>query len=51
MNKDWWKSKSVWTAIVMGILGVASAIEYTVPTWVFEILAGFGLYSIRAAIK
>jgi len=52
-GKNKWKSKTVWTAIIFAILGavqpVSTALGHPieVPTWVYEVLAGFGLYSLR----
>jgi|TARA_Y100000310_G_scaffold262704_1_gene272461 hypothetical protein len=51
MNKEWYKSKTVGTAIATGALGVAAAVGYVVPEWIYTILVAFGLYSVRDAIK
>jgi hypothetical protein len=54
-SKSKWKSKAVWAAIIAAILGaiqpVSAALGHpiVVPTWVYEVLAAFGLYAIRDA--
>lgn len=51
----WYKSKTVWSAIIAAVLGLVQPIStafghpYQVPLWVFEFLAGLGLYSLRTA--
>ena len=49
-DKPWYKSKTIWTAIVAGIIGVAQAFGVTIPVWVFSVLAALGLYAVRSAI-
>lgn len=50
-----WKSKTVWVAIIGAVLGaiqpVSTALGHTIiiQQWVFELLAGMGLYSLRTA--
>jgi hypothetical protein len=51
MNKQWYKSKTVWAAIVAGVLGVLQAIGLIVPEFVYVILGSFGLYGLRDAMK
>ena len=51
MNKEWYKSKTVWSAIVMGLVGVAQAAGCEIPEYAFAMLASVGLYGIRSAIK
>jgi len=54
-TKKWYQSKAVLTAIVGVILGaiqpISAAVGHpiVVPNWVLEVLAGFGLYSLRTA--
>ena len=54
-TKEWYRSKTVWTAIVAAILGavqpVSAALGHpiAIPAYVYEVLAGFGLYSLRAS--
>ncbi len=52
-TKKWYQSKTVWAAIVSVILGAVQPISaafghpVTIPSWVFELLGGMGLYSLR----
>jgi hypothetical protein len=51
----WYKSKSIWVAVIGAILGAVQPISaafghpIVIPNWVFELLAGMGLYSLRTA--
>ena len=51
-DKAWWKSKTVWTSIVAGAVGVAQAagVVEAVPEVVWTLLAAFGLYGVRDAV-
>ena len=51
MNKSWYKSKSVWAALIMGLVGAAEAAGIHIPEYAFTMLAAFGLYGVRSAIK
>ena len=51
MNKSWYTSKAVWSALLIGITGVAEAAGIHVPEYAFTVLAAFGLYGVRDAIK
>ena len=51
MNKSWYMSKSVWAALIMGIVGAAEAAGIHIPEYAFTMLAAFGLYGVRSAIK
>jgi hypothetical protein len=56
-GKSKWQSKSVWTAIIAVLLGAVQPIStalghpVVVPTWVYEVLAGFGLYALRDGLN
>jgi hypothetical protein len=56
-SKEWYKSRAIWTAIIGVILGGVQPISeafghpIVVPHWVFEILGGMGLYTLRTADK
>lgn len=56
-TKSWYKSKTVWAALLGAILGavqpVSTALGHpvTIPAWVFEVLTGLGLYGLRTADK
>ena len=51
-DKAWWKSKTVWTSIVAGGVGVlqAAGLIEAVPEVVWTLLAAFGLYGVRDAV-
>ena len=51
-DKAWWKSKTVWTSVVAGVVGVAQAagLIESVPEVVWTLLAAFGLYGVRDAV-
>ena len=52
VDKSWYKSKTVWTSIIVGVVGVLQAfgaIE-AVPEVVWTLLAAFGLYGVRDAV-
>lgn len=50
-DKSWWSSKTFWTAVVTFCIGGAQAAGYAVPDYLIQMLMGFGLYSLRDAIK
>ena len=51
-DKAWWKSKTVWTSVIAGVVGVAQAagVIEAVPEVVWTLLAAFGLYGVRDAV-
>jgi hypothetical protein len=51
-DKAWYKSKTVWTSVVAGVVGVAQAagVVEAVPEVVWTLLAAFGLYGVRDAV-
>jgi hypothetical protein len=51
-DKAWWKSKTIWTSVVAGVVGVAQAagVIDQVPELVWQLLAAFGLYGVRDAV-
>ena len=51
-DKAWWKSKTVWTSVIAGVVGVAQAagLIEAVPEGVWTLLAAFGLYGVRDAV-
>ncbi len=51
MNKEWYKSKTVWAAIVAGVVGVLQAIGVPIPSEAYAILGSLGLYGLRDAQK
>ena len=51
-DKAWWKSKTIWTSIVAGGVGVlqAAGLIEAVPEVVWTLLAAVGLYGVRDAV-
>ena len=51
-DKVWWKAKTVWTSVIVGVVGVLQALGAieTVPEVVWTLLAAFGLYGVRDAV-
>ena len=51
-DKAWWKSKTIWTSVVAGAVGVlqAAGVVEAVPDVVWQLLAAFGLYGVRDAV-
>ena len=51
-DKAWWKSKTIWTSVVAGAVGVlqAAGVIEAVPEVVWTLLAAFGLYGVRDAV-
>jgi len=49
MKKPWYKSKTVWAAVVTGVVGILQAVGVHVPDYVYSFLAALGLYGLRAA--
>ena len=51
-DKAWRKSKTVWTSVVAGVVGVLQAVGVVeaVPEVVWTLLAAFGLYGVRDAV-
>ncbi len=56
-TKKWYQSKAIWSAIIGVILGAVQPIStafghpITIPAWVFEVLGGMGVYSLRTGDK
>ena len=51
-DKAWYKSKTVWTSVIAGVVGVLQAVGVieAVPEVVWTLLAAFGLYGVRDAV-
>ena len=51
-DKEWYKSKTIWTSVIAGAVGVlqAAGIVDQVPDLVWTLLASFGLYGVRDAV-
>lgn len=55
-SKPWYKSRTLWTAVVGGIIGIYNAVSSfhtlpVIPEYVYTVLASFGLWSLRTADK
>lgn len=56
-TKKWFKSRTIWAAIVTVILGAVGPVStafghpVTIPTWLIDLLIGMGLYTARTADK
>ena len=52
-GKPIWQSKTVWVAIVTGLLAMVGPVSQAaghpvvIPNYVYEVLAGLGLYALR----
>ena len=49
-DKAWYKSKTIWTAIVVCITSIAGEFGFEVPQSVFGVLGALGLYGVRDAV-
>lgn len=53
--KKWHQSRAVWTAIITVALGAVQPVStalghpFQIPLWVYEMLGGFGLYTLRVS--
>lgn len=53
-TKPWFQSKTIWTAVVAGLLGLYGAISSVhplplIPSWIYTLLSAVGLYGLRTA--
>ena len=49
-DKQWWKSKNIWTSIVVCVASVAGEFWIVIPESVFGVLAALGLDGVRDAV-
>ena len=49
-DKAWYKSKTIWTAVVVCAASIAGEFGIEVPESVFGVLAALGLYGVRDAV-
>ena len=49
-NKKWYKSKTIWTAIVVCVASIAGEFGIEIPQAVYGVLAALGLYGVRDAV-
>ena len=56
-TKKWFKSKTLWCALVTSILGAVQPMStalghpISIPPWVLEVLGGLGLWGLRTGDK
>ena len=51
INKNWYKSITVWCSICVAVIGVyQTATGQPIPEAVYAILAALGLYGVRDAV-
>ena len=49
-DKSWYKSKTIWTAVVVCAASIAGEFGIEIPESVFGVLAALGLYGVRDAV-
>ena len=49
-DKAWYKSKTIWTAVVVCAASIAGEFGVEVPESVYGVLAALGLYGVRDAV-
>ena len=49
MKKDWYKSRTMWIALIGAVMALLNATGYPIPTWVVGLLGSAGLYTARVA--
>jgi|TARA_B100000953_G_scaffold266543_1_gene234757 uncharacterized membrane protein len=49
-DKAWYKSKTIWTAVVVCAASIAGEFGIEIPESVFGVLAALGLYGVRDAV-
>jgi hypothetical protein len=49
-DKQWWKSKTILTSIVVCGVSIAGEFGILIPESVFGVLAALGLYGVRDAV-
>jgi len=53
-SKPWYKSQTIWTAVIAGVLGIYGAVSTIhplppIPEWVYTLLGAVGLHGLRTA--
>lgn len=51
MEKKWYKSKTVWSAVVMAGLAVVQMFGIELPQELYLVVGSLGLYGVRDAMK
>mgnify|MGYP001406422584 CR=1 FL=1 len=49
-KKEWYKSKTIWTAIVVCATSIAGEFGIVIPESAYGVLAALGLYGVRDAV-
>jgi hypothetical protein len=49
-DKQWYKSKTIWTAVVVCVASIAGEFGIEIPQSVYGVLAALGLYGVRDAV-
>ena len=49
-DKAWYKSKTIWTAVVVCAASIAGEFGIEIPQSVYGVLAALGLYGVRDAV-
>ena len=51
IKKDWYKSKTIISAVVLGLMGILDAVGVKLPyELIYPLVSGFGLFGLREAI-
>ncbi len=53
-TKQWYESKTIWTAVIGALVGIYGAISSVhplppIPSWIYSLLGAAGLYGLRTA--
>ena len=48
-SKKWYESRTLWIAVVAGVIGIFAAVGVEIPEWVFAFLTATGLYTARTS--
>jgi len=48
-KKEWWKSRTIWVAIVTAVVSIITAFGVNIPTEIIGALIALGLYTSRTS--
>ena len=51
MEKKWYQSRTLWIAIVAGVIGILGALGIAIPDYVIAVLTALGLYTARTSTE
>ena len=51
MKKNWYASKTIWSALALGGLSLAELFGFSIPQELYVIVGSFGLYGFRDAMN